>query len=167
MQSQEECEEDHQGGIVVVLLVVHSTTSSRTTTTGAGDDIDPLLYDVTKICTSLKENLKRGWATQEGASKLHIFHALVGNESQSNVSISRPHESFGKFEQASLFPNTIGVARKPKLVTEHVPMVTLDEMVPPDLPIGLVKIDVQGFELPVVQGKWANILYFQHCGSII
>ena len=128
---------------------------------------DPLLYDVTKICSGLKENLVRGLATQEGASKLHLFHALVGNESQSNVSISRPEESFGKFEQASLFSNTIGVAKKPKLVTEHVPMVTLDEMVPPDMPIGLVKIDVQGFELQVVQGKWANILHFQNCESII
>jgi len=113
---------------------------------------DPLLYDVTKICSGLKETLVRGLATQEGASKLHLFRALVGNESQSNVSISRPDEAFGKFEQASLFSNTIGVARKPKLVTEHVPMVTLDEMVPPDMPIGLVKIDVQGFELQVVQG---------------
>lgn len=113
---------------------------------------DPLLYDVTKICSGLKETLVRGLATQEGASKLHLFRALVGNESQSNVSISRPEEAFGKFEQASLFSNTIGVARKPKLVTEHVPMVTLDEMVPPDMPIGLVKIDVQGFELQVVQG---------------
>lgn len=130
---------------------------------------DPLLYDVTKICSGVKENLVRGLATQEGASKLHLFRALVGNESQSNVSISRPEESFGKFEQASLFSNTIGVARKPKLVTEHVPMVTLDEMVPPDMPIGLVKIDVQGFELQVVQGKWANIyfLHFQNCESII
>lgn len=61
--------------------------------------------------------------------------------------------TFGKFEQASLFPGTIGVARKPKtIVKEFVPIVRLDEVIPSDLPIGLVKIGVQGFEWPVVQG---------------
>ena len=113
---------------------------------------DPLAYDVTKLCAGVKENLKRAWATEENAAKVHIFHALVGNESRANVSISRPEAAFGKFEQASVFPQTIGVVRKPKLETEYVPMVTLDAMVPADMPVGLVKIDVQGFELPVVQG---------------
>ena len=84
---------------------------------------------------------------------LHLFRSLVGNESKANVSILRPDASFGKFEQASLFANTIGVARKPQtLVQEFVPMTTLDSIVSPDVAVGLVKIDVQGFEWPVVQG---------------
>lgn len=49
--------------------------------------------------------------------------------------------------------NWLGVVRKPKtLVEEVVPMLKLDDMVPTNLPVGLVKIDVQGFEWPVVQG---------------
>ncbi len=114
---------------------------------------DPLEYDIKKICAGMKETLGRGWTTQEAINQLHLYRALVGNESQTNVSISRPDDSFGKFEQASLFPGTIGVARKPKsMVKEFVPMVRLDEVIPSDVPIGLVKIDVQGFEWPVVQG---------------
>ena len=46
-----------------------------------------------------------------------------------------------------------GVSRKPQtLVEEVVPMVRLDDIVPKNVPVGLVKIDVQGFEFPVVQG---------------
>ncbi|KAL7490568.1 hypothetical protein ACHAWT_000134 [Skeletonema menzelii] len=112
---------------------------------------DPLEYDIMKICSGVNETVKRGHT--QTTENLHLFRALVGNESQTNVSITRPDDAFGKFEQASLFANTIGVARKPKsYVKEYVPMITLDEIIPPHLPIGLVKIDVQGFEWPVVQG---------------
>lgn len=112
---------------------------------------DPLEYDMMKICSGVNETMKRGHT--QTTENLHLFRALVGNESQTNVSITRPDDAFGKFEQASLFANTIGVARKPKsYVKEYVPMITLDEVIPPHLPIGLVKIDVQGFEWPVVQG---------------
>ena len=112
---------------------------------------DPLEYDMMKICSGVNETVTRRHT--ETTENLHLFRALVGNESQTNVSITRPGDDFGKFEQASLFANTIGVARKPKsYVKEYVPMITLDEVIPPHLPIGLVKIDVQGFEWPVVQG---------------
>ncbi len=112
---------------------------------------DPLEYDMMKICSGVNETVKRGHA--QTTENLHLFRALVGNVSQTNVSITRPDDAFGKFEQASLFANTIGVARKPQsYVKEYVPMTTLDEVIPPHLPIGLVKIDVQGFEWPVVQG---------------
>eukprot|EP00984_Skeletonema_dohrnii_P020448 scaffold9977_cov72-Skeletonema_dohrnii-CCMP3373.AAC.1 len=119
---------------------------------------DPLEYDIMKICSGVKETLKRGHA--QTIENLYLFRALVGNESQSNVSITRPDDAFGKFEQASLFSNTIGVARKPKsYVKEYVPMIKLDEVIPPNLPIGLVKIDVQGFEWPVVQGMPLKLDY--------
>ena len=114
---------------------------------------DPLEYDITKICTGVKESIARGYVLPSQLKKMHLFRSLVGNESKANVSISRPDDSFGKFEQASLFANTIGVARKPQtLVQEFVPMTTLDSIVSPDVAVGLVKIDVQGFEWPVVQG---------------
>lgn len=140
---------------------------------------DPLEYDITKICSGVKETMERGLISPTSMEKLHLYRAVVGNESRGNVSITRPDDGFGKFEQASLFKDTIGeflymdvyyalihsvqltknpiilagVARKPQtLVEEVVPMVKLDDIVPTNLPVGLVKIDVQGFEWPVVQG---------------
>ena len=114
---------------------------------------DPLEYDMIKICTGVKETISRGFMPPSNRNNLHLFRALVGNESKANVTISRPDDSFGKFEQASLFPGTIGVAKKPKkLVEEVVPMLALDDVLPDNRPIGLIKIDVQGFEWPVIQG---------------
>ena len=114
---------------------------------------DPLEYDMKKICTGIQESLDRGLITQEAVDRLHLYRTLVGNESLTNTSISRPDESFGKFEQASLSAKTMNASQKvPKIVQEYVSMVTLDEVIPSDVPIGLVKIDVQGFEWPVVQG---------------
>lgn len=69
---------------------------------------DPLEYDITKICTGVKETIARGLMPAASMDKLHLFRAVVGNESKENVTITRPDDSFGKFEQASLFKDTIG-----------------------------------------------------------
>jgi hypothetical protein len=69
---------------------------------------DPLEYDITKICTGVKETIARGLMPAASMDKLHLFQAVVGNESKENVTITRPDDSFGKFEQASLFKDTIG-----------------------------------------------------------
>ena len=70
---------------------------------------DPLIYDITKICTGVKETVARGFMPHGNTDRLHLFRAVVGNESKANVTISRPDDSFGKFEQASLFKDTSGV----------------------------------------------------------
>ena len=111
---------------------------------------DPIEYDIRRICEGHQTNLQRGHATT--GRNFHLYRTLVGNELKAEAEIYRPEEGFGKFEQSSLYANRIGVVRKPKLVTEIVPMVTLDYIIPEDKPIGLVKIDVQGAELIVVHG---------------
>jgi FkbM family methyltransferase len=114
---------------------------------------DPLGFDITKLCEGTKMNVQLDYTTSEHVQKnFFIFQSLVGNITVPEFNISRPDESFGRFEQSSIYGNTVGVVRKPTLVTETVPMVRLDDIIPTHLPIGLVKIDVQGNELPVVQG---------------
>ncbi len=114
---------------------------------------DPLAYDITKICSGIQESLNRGYFAQTEADRLQLYRVLVGNESLTNASVTRPDDAFGKFDQASVLENTMTVQKKPNsYVKEYVPMVTLDEIIPANLRVGLVKIDVQGFEWPVVQG---------------
>jgi FkbM family methyltransferase len=113
---------------------------------------DPLEYDIMKICEGVHQNVERGFIAPTQSQRLHLFQLLVGNETLDAVNISRPNANFGKFEQASLAATTIGVVNKPKLEIETVPMVKLDDIIPKDAQIGVVKIDVQGVEMMVVQG---------------
>jgi FkbM family methyltransferase len=117
---------------------------------------DPLEFNAIKQCHAIQKNILQGFASQENAKhKYHYFRAAVGDEDKDEIDISRPEDKFGKFDQASMLGNTIGVVTKPKLVIEKVPMLTLDTIIPDEgdsKPIGLVKIDVQGVELLVVKG---------------
>ena len=117
---------------------------------------DPLEFDIVRICEGWQANLDRGYVPPQVGGVVdppfYLFRTLVGDQLQESFNISRPYDDFGKFEQASIFSNTIGVMVKPKLVTESVPMLTLDALIPPHKAIGLVKIDVQGAEMMVVKG---------------
>lgn len=131
------------GQMAMVGLVANFTTFA----------FEPIEYDILKLCEGVRQNVERGYLLpRQAQANLHLYRLIVGNASLRAVNISRPETRFGKFEQSSLAGETIGVATKPRLEVETVPMVRLDDVLPPDAPIGVVKINVQGTELMVVEG---------------
>jgi FkbM family methyltransferase len=108
--------------------------------------IDPISYDISKICEANRANLAQGWATPNA---LHLFHAAAGPMEKPNITITRPPDEVGYFDQSSLSRDAVNQA---KIVEEVIPMVTVDSIVPDDVPISVVKIDVQGHEYGVLQG---------------
>lgn len=108
--------------------------------------IDPLSYDIAKLCEGNRANLEEGWA-KPGA--LQLYHAAAGPASQPNITIMRPADDVGYFDQASLSAEAI---KKARVVEEVIPMITVDSIVPDDVAVGVVKIDVQGHEYGVLQG---------------
>jgi FkbM family methyltransferase len=108
--------------------------------------IDPISYDISKLCEANRANLERGWATPNA---LHLFHAAAGPMEKPNITITRPADDVGYFDQSSLSRDAVF---QPRVVEEVIPMVTVDSIVPDDVPISVVKIDVQGHEFGVLQG---------------
>jgi FkbM family methyltransferase len=100
--------------------------------------VEPISYNIAKVCEGLQ-------ASQGG--EFILYHAAVGSEN-GRVEITRPSDKTGYFDTSSIIKETI---KKCPCVTEEVPLVTLDSVVP-DIPIGVVKIDVQGLEEQVVRG---------------
>jgi FkbM family methyltransferase len=131
--------------------------------------IDPISYDIAKICEGYKANIKQGWVatttTAAAAARntssssslsdkknlLHLYHAVAGEQVRSRVNITRPSDEVGFFDQSSLSHNAVF---QKKTVEEHIPMLTIDSIIPPDMPIGVVKIDVQGHEYGVLKGMY-------------
>jgi FkbM family methyltransferase len=119
--------------------------------------IDPISYDIAKICEGYRANMKNGWVattTKSSSSDknnlLHLYHAVAGEQVLARVNITRPSDDVGFFDQASLSHNAVF---QKKTVTEHIPMLTIDSIgIPLDMPIGVVKIDVQGHEYGVLLG---------------
>jgi len=113
---------------------------------------DPISYDISKLCEGVHANLAAGLMTYEQADKyVNIFHAAVGPVSQDQVEMTRPADSVGYFDQSSLKADALLMAENVK-VKETVPMMALDDVLPEDLIIGVMKVDVQGHEEGVFQG---------------
>jgi FkbM family methyltransferase len=114
--------------------------------------VDPISYDIAKICEGYRANRDAGWinATSSADEVLHLYHAAAGPSFQPNISISRPPDSVGFFDQSSLSRDAI--KQQASVVQEFIPMLTIDSIIPDDVPIGVVKIDVQGHEYGVLQG---------------
>ena len=109
--------------------------------------IDPISYNVAKLCEGWKANLERGYATNPSA--LHIYHAAAGSEYQPSVRVTRPSDKAGYFDRSSLTREVVG---GDDFVEEHIPLIAVDSIIPEDQPIGVVKIDVQGNEHGVLEG---------------
>jgi FkbM family methyltransferase len=113
--------------------------------------IDPISYDIAKICEGYRANLGAGRIKATNPAKvLHLYHAAAGPSFEPNMSISRPPDSVGFFDQSSLSRDAI--KRHAFVVQEFIPMLTIDSIIPDDVPIGVVKVDVQGHEYGVLQG---------------
>ena len=65
----------------------------------------------------------------EMAKEVNIFHAAVGPENKDNVKITRPSDEIGYFDQASLSASAVNKPASQK-VTENVPMMRMDDIVP-------------------------------------
>ena len=106
--------------------------------------IDPISYNVAKLCEGKMANVDSG-AFQE--DMVHVIHAAAGAENKPQILMTRPADDVGFFDQSSLARTAV---HQQKVTTETIPMVTIDSVT--EIPIGVVKIDVQGFEYGVIQG---------------
>ncbi|KAL9183010.1 hypothetical protein ACHAXT_004797 [Thalassiosira profunda] len=90
--------------------------------------VEPISWNIAKICEGVAANIKRGWAVD--AHNLRHFDAA---------------------------PLSREALSQKDLVTECIPLVTVDSLVPNDVSVGVVKIDVQGHEYGVLKGM-TNLL---------
>jgi FkbM family methyltransferase len=109
--------------------------------------IDPISYNIGNLCEGLKANVERGWA--QSNNNFHLFHAAAGPSYQPLINITRPSDKVGFFDQSSLSREAV---KQGDVVTEQIPMVTVDSIIPNDMAVGVVKIDVQGHEYGVLSG---------------
>jgi len=117
---------------------------------------DPVSYGVSKLCEGVLVNLAARTLRWDQGALVHIFHAAVGPESRKGVEITRPADKVGFFDQASLSAGAV-LTSKDRTTTERVDMLRLDDVIPKDVPVGVVKIDVQGHEEGVLRSM-AQIL---------
>ena len=131
--------------------------------------IDPISYDIAKIiCEGLKANVEQGWVKQE---LLHLYHAAAGPQYDPSITITRPSDEIGKFDQASLSREAVDHEH---VVKERIPMITVDSIIPDNVTVGVVKTDVQGHEYDVLMGMGkllsrkigypAHVFYEDHHG---
>ena len=124
--------------------------------------IEPISYNVAKLCEGDRQR-QRQRSPSTSAGELILYQAAVGPTCHESVIITRPSDETGYFDQTSL---TRGNVNQKNTVQEHIPMVSIDSLFynrsadgsvavdrNPTVPhIALIKIDVQGHELGVVQG---------------
>jgi FkbM family methyltransferase len=112
--------------------------------------VEPIAYNLERLSEGYRKNMET--VNPPDAAQFTLLKAAVANEAKAEMNISHPTAAFGKQDQSSLFANTIGVVRKPVLEIETVPLLRLDQVIPANVPIGFVKIDVQGAEYWVLEG---------------
>jgi FkbM family methyltransferase len=94
----------------------------------------------------LAENVK-------GRTRIHIFNKALGSKQQSLV-INKSH----RITSSSLFPieekikDSYFAENILKVGEETIVVSKLDDEIPANVPVNLIKIDVQGFELEVLKG---------------
>ena len=112
--------------------------------------IEPISWNVAKICEGINANIERGWVTSEVArERFHLYHAAAGPSARPWINVIRPSDDVGHFDAASLSKEALG---QTDLVTERIPLITVDSLIPNNLNVGVVKIDVQGHEFGVLSG---------------
>jgi len=114
--------------------------------------IDPISYNIAKICEGYQANVVKGWIidnNNNNSSILHLFHAAAGPTYDANITITRPSDEIGKFDQSSLSRTFI---KQKHVVNETIPLLTIDSIIPENTKVGVVKVDVQGHEYGVFQG---------------
>lgn len=104
--------------------------------------IEPISYNIAKLCEGLEAN-------NNASNLFRLYHAVAGSTLQPNITITRPSDKIGKFDQSSLSSRNI---QHRDLVEEVIPMLTIDSIIPETQDVGVVKIDVQGHEYGVLQG---------------
>lgn len=109
--------------------------------------IDPISYDIAKICEGYRANIDIGYAQE--ATPFFLYHAAAGSEYQPQIAITRPADEVGYFDQSSLSRSAV---LQQKVTEERIPLIPMDSIIPPSLPIAVMKIDVQGHEYAVLQG---------------
>ena len=112
--------------------------------------IEPISWNVAKIAEGVRANVERGWADPVFVNRhFHLYHAAAGPELIPFVNITRPSDSVGQFDASSLSRSALS---QKDVVTEHIPMLTVDSIIPENRNVGAVKIDVQGHEFGVLLG---------------
>lgn len=112
--------------------------------------IEPIRWNIAKIAEGINANLERGWADPSVVrNRFHLYHAAAGSEAKPVIDIIRPADHLGRFDAASLSREALS---QEEVVTEHIPMITVDSLIPNDMNVGVVKIDVQGHEYGVLLG---------------
>lgn len=133
--------------------------------------IDPISYDIAKICEGYRANIDKGY-TQE-ATPFFLYHAAAGSEYQQEIAITRPADEVGYFDQSSL---SRAAVLQQKVTEERIPLIPIDSLIPPSLPIALIKIDVQGHEYAVLQGakqllqreeRYPEYVFFEESPALI
>lgn len=109
--------------------------------------IDPISYDIAKICEGYRANMDKGYVQE--ATPFFLYHAAAGSEYQEEIAITRPADEVGYFDQSSL---SRAAVLHQKVTEERISLVPIDSLIPPSLPIAVIKIDVQGHEYAVLQG---------------
>ena len=112
---------------------------------------DPIFYDIQKLCEGLLGNIWSGSFSSSMAERVNLFHMAVGPINKEVVEMIRPQTSKGYFDVASLTSAAVQLPTHNK-VKVHVPMMKLDDVIPSNVRVGVVKIDVQGHEEGVLIG---------------
>jgi|LauGreDrversion2_2_1035103.scaffolds.fasta_scaffold33627_1 FkbM family methyltransferase len=141
--------------------------------------IEPHSYNVAKLCEGWWLNLVNRTIVRQNL--VHIFHAAAGATYRPHVTLfSGPDHH----DQASLSEDAVIMRTSPStsrgraghLRRKRIPMLTVDSIVPDDVPIGVVKIDVQGHETAVIRGMssilqrrtgYPEFIYFEHDPNLI
>jgi len=101
--------------------------------------VEPISWNVAKIVKGINANVERGWVDEDVAlRRFHLHHSAAGPESLPFfVNIMRPSDEIGQFNVALLTRESL---EQSDLVSETVPLVTVDLLVPDDVAVGVVKI---------------------------